>query len=276
VARRKQLIETLKEIGRRQDADIPLAETALLLAALQRPHVDLAPYHQHLADLAVHAAEKTSRADSIEMQTTALRHVLAERHGYAGDRETYDDLRNANLMDVIDRRRGLPVSLGILYIHAGRAYGAEIVGIDFPSHFLLRLAARGQRVILDPFDGAKMMHAPELRQRLKALRGQEAEIAPMHYRPVGSRDILLRLQNNIKLRAIGSGDLARAIDVLQSMTLIAPERGEIAWELGVLHSRLGNVKTAIATLESYLAAGGGASGTAEIQDLLRRLKAGVH
>lgn len=276
MARCKILIETLKEIGGRPDDNIPLAETALLLAALQRPHVDLAPYHQHLADLAVHAAEQTSRADSIEMQTAALRQVLSHRHGYAGDSETYDDLRNANLMDVIDRRRGLPVSLGILYIHAARAYGAEIVGIDFPSHFLLRLAARGQRVILDPFDGAKMMGAADLRQRLKALRGQEAEIAPSHYRAVGSRDILLRLQNNIKLRAIAGGDLTQAIDILQSMTLIAPDRGEIAWEMGVLHSRLGNVKTAIATLESYLAAGAGASGTAEIEDLLRRLRSRIN
>ncbi|MFO1128482.1 MAG: transglutaminase-like domain-containing protein [Rhodospirillales bacterium] len=275
MARRRTLIETLKEIGHRQDDDIPLAETALTLAALQRPHVDLAPYHQHLADLAVHAAEKTSRADSVEMQTAALRSVLVDRHGYHGDSETYDDLRNANLLDVIDRHRGLPVSLGILYIHAARAYGADIVGIDFPSHFLLRLAARGQRVILDPFYGAKMMHAPELRARLKTLRGQEAEIAPTHYRAVGFRDILLRLQNNIKLRAIGAGDLTRAIDILQSMTLIAPDRGEIAWETGVLLSRLGNVKTAIATLESYLAAGAVASGAAQIEELLRRLKAGV-
>lgn len=276
MARRKELAERLKDVGSRPDEDIPLAETALLLAALQRPHADLAPYHQHLAELAVHAAEKTSRADSVDMQTAALRGVLAERHGYAGDTETYDDLRNANLMDVIDRRRGLPVSLGILYIHAARAYGGDMVGIDFPSHFLLRLAARGQRIILDPFDGAKMMHAPELRQRLKALRGQEAEITPHHYRAVGSRDILLRLQNNIKLRAIAGGDLPRAIDILQSMMLIAPGRGEIAWETGVLHSRLGNVKTAIATLESYLATGALASGTAEIEDLLRRLKARVH
>lgn len=276
MARRKHLIETLKEIGSRQDTHIPLAETALLLAALQRPHADLAPYHQHLADLAVQAADRTSQADSIEMQTTALRHVLAERHGYAGDRETYDDPRNANLINVIDRRRGLPVSLGILYIHVARAYGAEIVGIDFPSHFLLRLTARGQQVILDPFEEAKMMDAADLRLRLKALRGEEAEIAPAHYQAVGSRDILLRLQNNIKLRAISAGDLTQAIEILQSMTLIAPDRGEIAWEMGVLHSRLGNVKTAIATLESFLAAGGGASGMAEVEDLLRRLRSGGH
>ena len=62
-------------------------------------------------------------------------------------------------MHVLERRRGLPVALGILWLHAGRAYGADISGLAFPSHFLVRLAARGQRSILDVFGGGRVLAA---------------------------------------------------------------------------------------------------------------------
>ena len=135
------------------DRAIDIAEAALLLASLDRPGVPLGPYRGHLAELADQARTSTARSHSVDMQVATLTRLLVEHHGYRGDEQTYDDLRNANLMDVIDRKVGLPVALGILWLHAGRAYGGDIDGLAFPSHFLIRLAARGQRVIIDVFHG---------------------------------------------------------------------------------------------------------------------------
>jgi regulator of sirC expression with transglutaminase-like and TPR domain len=274
--RRESVVGALRAVGTRADRDIPLAETALLLAALDRPDADLARYHQHLAELATRAAERATRADSVGMQIAALNAVLIEHFGYAGDAETYDDLRNASLIDVIDRRRGLPVALGILYIHAARSYGGEIVGLSFPSHFLLRISGRGQRAIIDPFNRGHTLSAADLRGKLKELQGANAELQPHHHAPVGNRDVLIRLQNNIKVRAVAAGELARAVAVLDALTLIAPEHPELWWELAVLHSRLGNLRTAITTLEGYLAAAEPAAGTAKLEDLLRRLRSRVN
>ena len=106
---------------------------------------------------------------------------MVGRHGFRGDTETYDDPRNANLMHVIDRRRGLPVALGILWMHAGQAYGGDVVGLAFPSHFLIRLASRGQRVILDPFGGGPVLGAEDLRRMIKDLSGAGREIEPADY-----------------------------------------------------------------------------------------------
>ncbi len=271
MGRRTQLLETLRDVGHRDDSCIPLAETALHLAALDRPEVDLAPYHQHLAEMAMRAAERVTRTDSVDMQVEALRHVLVDYYGYQGDSETYDDPRNASLIDVIDRRRGLPVALGILYVHTARAYDGEICGLSFPSHFLVRLTARGQHVIVDPFGGGRTMVAADLRQQLKQLQGPTAEIKPQDYAAVSNRDILIRLQNNIKSRAISAGDLTRGLEILERMNAIAPNRSELWWETAMLHSRLGNIHTAIATLEACLAAGTIVSGAHEIEELLQRL-----
>jgi regulator of sirC expression with transglutaminase-like and TPR domain len=276
LASRAELLAELRAIGERDEHSIDIAETALLLAAADGDDVDLAPYRRHLAEIAAGARAATEARASVELQAQALQQLLAGRHGYTGDAETYDDVRNANLVHVINRRRGLPVALGILFLHAGHAYGADIVGLNFPSHFLVRLAARGQRAILDPFAGGRMMAAADLRQRLKELQGDSAEMDRSHYAEMGVRDVLLRLQNNIKLRAVAAGEIARALDVLETMTAIAPGRGELWWETAVMQSRLGNLKTAIATLEHYLSGSGQASGRDEIEDLLRRLRSRVN
>ena len=274
--KRTSVLEALREIGARDDKAIDIADTALLLAAVERPDERLEPYREALAEIARDAQESTARSHSVDMQLAALTNLLVGRRGFRGDTETYDDPRNANLMHVIDRRRGLPVALGILWMHAARAYGGDIVGLAFPSHFLIRLFARGQRLILDAFGGGRSLGAEDLRRMLKQMNGADKEIEPAHYAPVGNRDVLIRLQNNIKLRALAANDPARALDVLQTMTLLAPDSGELWWETALLQSRLGNMRTAIATLESYLAGGSAHANRHEIEDLLRRLKSKVN
>lgn len=274
--KRTSVLEALREIGAYDDEAIDVADTALLLAAVDRPDEALEPYREALAEIGRDAQESTARSHSVDMQAAALTNLLVGRRGFRGDTETYDDPRNANLMHVIDRRRGLPVALGILWMHAARAYGGDIVGLAFPSHFLIRLSARGQRLIVDAFGGGRSLGAEDLRRILKQMNGADKEIEPAHYAPVGNRDVLIRLQNNIKLRALAANDPARALDVLQTMTLLAPDRGELWWETALLHSRLGNMRTAIATLESYLAAGSDDAKRNDVEDLLRRLRSKVN
>lgn len=273
---RSTLLSDLRRVGGLEDEAIDLADTALLLAATDQPDVDLSLYRRHLWTIAEESAGRFSATDSVAVQAAALRGLLADDLGYHGDVDSYDDPDNANLIRVIERRRGLPVALGILYLHAGRAAGADIVGLNFPSHFLLRLAARGQRAILDPFFGGRELAAEDLRRRLKESRGNDAEIEPADYAPISHRDVLLRLQNNIKLRAMAAGDVGRALDVLETMRMIAPRRSDVWWETAVLHSRQGNLTTAITTLQRFLADFRGAPGEDEIEDLLRRLRARVH
>lgn len=273
---RPGLLKQLRDIGRLEDGAIDIGETALLLAALDRPDVTLEPYRDALATIADEARGCTGRTHSVDMQLGALSELLVGRWDLRGDEETYDDPRNANLMHVLDRRRGLPVALGILWIHAGNAYGGNIVGLAFPSHFLVRIAARGQRAILDVFHGGAVLQPEDLRRMIKALRGPDRELDPSDYAAVDTRDVLIRLQNNLKQRALAVNDLPRAIEVLQSMTAIAPDRSELWWETAHLHGQLGNLKTAIATLEGFLAEDGSDGDRGQLEELLRHLRSRVN
>ena len=249
---REEAEAILRQIAAAADAEIDLAEGALALAALDRPQVPLARYRDHLKELAEEvAAEAKTGTRSGASGAAALARVLFERHGYEGDRLTYDDLQNANLMRVIDRRKGLPVALGILMIHAARAQGWTMVGLNFPGHFLVRLESPSDRLILDPFSGGAVLTTAALRDRLKEAAGASAELKGDYCEAVGNRAVLLRLENNVKTRLIREHKLEAAQRVVMRMIAFAPEEAGLWREAGLIEAHLGNLKRAIGLIETY-------------------------
>lgn len=267
----------LRSIAAQADEKINLGEAALALAALDRPRVGLERYRHHLALLARETTEEVARrggaASGLDDRIAALNAVLFDRYGYRGDTLTYDDLQNANLMRVIDRRKGLPVTLGILYLHTARAQGWHMVGLSFPGHFLVRLDHDGRRAILDPFDQGKIREVADLRELLKAMAGADAELTAAHYEPVANRAILLRLQNNIKLRLIQNGHIDRAVEVVETMLMFAPDQAALWREVGMLHVRLDNLRAAIAALEQFMQRAAGDAPRHHVAALVQDLRA---
>jgi regulator of sirC expression with transglutaminase-like and TPR domain len=244
---RDALSEQLADIGGRSDADIDLAEAALALAALDQPDRPLDPYRAHLAELGSRLALKAPHTLAAAQRAAALAETMAG-FGYEGDSETYEDLANANLMQVVDRRRGLPVSLGILYIHLARSQGWPAEGVNFPGHFLVRIGGAGGSVVIDPFAGGRVLDGAGLRAVLKRV-GQNRELRPDDLAGLRNRDILLRLQNNIKQRALTAGEKERAASVLGTMLLIAPSEAGLWLELSGLMGELGSLQDAVRLAE---------------------------
>lgn len=253
------------------ESDIDLAEAGLLLAALSHPGIDLQPYRDHLATL---AAEVGKFAGGEPNQ--ALSHVLATTYGYAGDSAHYDDLQNADMVRVIDRRKGLPVAIGILYLQVARAQGWAACGLSFPNHFLIRVENGHRRAIIDPFHGGQVLTADKLRALRKTVAGDDAELAPDHFDTVADVEILLRLQNNIKSRLLQKRDGEGALSVLDSMLLVTPNRAELWYETGMINAALEKHGAAIRALERCLTTDGAvhmATGARErARETLQRLK----
>ena len=235
----------LQTAGEARDEDMDLAGAALALALLDCRDQSAAPYHEHLAAIASAVGGACAAAEDIGARAAALAMVISGQFGYAGDQENYHDMQNANLIRVIDRRRGLPVALGILYILAARAQGWDCAGLNFPGHFLIRLELGPARRILDPFNGGGVVEIAQLRRLLKDVAGDGAELRPEHYQPISDRDVLLRLLNNIKGRALQADDLPRAAGILLRMRLVSPGTAYLCYEHGAVHARLGNVPEAV-------------------------------
>ena len=245
----------LDAAGQLPDAEIDLAAVALQFARIDAPGSDWRAAAQHLSALAreaVAAAQAMDAAESPEARRAALAGVIGDRLGYRGDQATYDDLANANLIRVTERRQGLPVALGILWLHAAEAAGWLAHGVDFPGQFLVALeGARGQCVV-DVFGAGAALDAPALRALLKRFEGPAAELRPGLLRVMTKREVLLRLQNNIKLRRLRAGKLAEALACTEDMLRIEPGHGALWREAGLMNHRLERYGAALGCLERAL------------------------
>ena len=252
--------EFLRRLGEAGEGPHDLAGAGLMLAALDRPEKPLAPFRAHLAEITEAVSAESQFARDAESAAQALSSIIASHYGYEGEREHYDDPRNADMMCVIERRRGLPVALGILYIHAARAGGMSACGLFSPGHFLLKVTVKGSEALIDPFNGGALVE----REQLAAPAFGALHLGPGAgsdqseggsidaLSPVSDADVLLRLQNNIKTRALKNRETQRAIEILKRMILIAPGRSILWLELAYLQESLGALSAARNAYEKCL------------------------
>lgn len=266
-------IEELKSYGRLPDEDIDLASVALTLAACDHPGISYNRYHTHLDKLAESVAALCKEEnDTLAARLAALKTVLVKENDYTGDSDTYDDLQNADLMRVIDRRRGMPISLSILYIHVARSLGWEAHGLNIPGHFVVRLDQDGDRLIFDPFNDCTVLEAADLRRLVKKSLGPQAELSAEYYVPASNRAILMRLQNNIKTRLIEMEDYEAALRIVEAMRLLDPNEYRLLLDAGVLYARTDQIGEAIEILETYIAKAPNEEDRHEAALLLRQLQ----
>ena len=267
----------LDAAGNLPDPELDLVTVALQFARIDAPEADWQAAQERLSALAreaVQAAMADPEADGgdPEARRALLARVIHGAGGYGGDAESYDDLANANLIRVTERRRGLPVALGILWLHAAEAAGWGAHGIDFPGHFLLGIEGGRGQVVTDPFSGGQSLGPRELRNLLKAVEGDRAELRPGLLAPMGKRAVLLRLQNNIKLRRLRAGDVAGALSCTEDMLRLAPDAAMLWREAGLMNQRLDRIGAAIASLERFLELAGAGESAERIRQLIEELR----
>ncbi len=250
MANPSDILEALRDQGSRDDNGIDLTETALLLAALDFPDLDLSTYRDHMAAIADDLAEVAPGAEDANEQASRLSTVMTDTYGYDGDQLTFDNPHNANLISVIDRRRGLPVSLGVLYLHAGRSVGWPVSGLNYPGHFLVCVGQGDDMVVLDPFHGGRVLTEHELQGYLQRVKSSAVHLTPQDLGMMTNRAVAIRLLNNIKERALKAQEEERALEIAERLVLIAPRHSAILYDFGMLSARAGHLALALDTLNN--------------------------
>lgn len=234
-------------MGQLPDEEIALADTALLFARLDAPEADWRRASKHLSLLAREAAELRSWAGrDAQHQAEALAAMLCCRHDYSGDYETYDDLRNVNLIRVTERRRGMPIGLGIIWLHCAEVAGWDCYGINFPRHFVLGLDGDDGQAVLDVFSGGRILEEEDLASMLARVSDNRRQSwAPRLRARMGKREVLIRLQSNIAFRREEAGDFDGALICREDMLRIAPADISLWQQTASLHQRMGQIGAAI-------------------------------
>ena len=168
--------------------------------------------------------------DAPRLQAERLAHTIAHRCGMRGDRDDYDSPANADFLAMFERRRGLPVTLSILYVALARRLGgaADIVGL--PGHVVVRIGDGGDTVVIDPFSDGGIINRPASELRDPVREGVQ----------LSNRAALVRLLTNQAARAHNAGDLDRALVLARALTMIAPDFSSVWWARAQLEQRLGD------------------------------------
>ena len=205
---REEAENTLLEAGAAPDGSFPLLEAAIACAIHEEPSRD----PQAARDLGAAGVGFLKQRLKRESAEEALAESMAGDLRLAGDLFTYEDPDNADIITVWERRKGLPVALGVFYIAAGRRCGMKVAGVDFPGHFLLRVESSEGPVALDPFSHGRLVLPSELTSRaLQAgLTPGVADRLEELMTAVPDRAVAIRLENNIFARASAARDFARA------------------------------------------------------------------
>lgn len=242
--------EDLNRLGLIDEEEIALDEAALTLALLDHPGTDLAPCRDLLDAMATRLESVGGDAETAAARADALAAVLGGMFGFAGDAETYDDPANADLIRVLERRRGLPVSLSILWVAMARRLGWSADVLDVPGHVLVVVGAEATPVIVDPFAGGVRVGADRLAALLDAYAG--AGRAATHVAAMPNRAVLVRLLQNQASRAEQAGQGRRALALYVRMTAMAPFHPHAWWERARLQLVDHDVAAARASLGAML------------------------
>lgn len=247
--------ERLGALLQRPEDEIDLAEAALLVATDEYPALDVSAYLRRLDELADGVRRRLRPDADFETTVVALNEFLFDEQGFTGNTEDYYDPRNSFLNEVLDRRRGIPVTLAILYIEIGRRLGLTLEGVTFPGHFLVKTATADGEIVLDPFSGGMPVSEEDLRERLQAR-------FPEHDAPNGAlarllaaadkKQILLRMLRNLKAIYLHRDQHDKALGVLNRMLFIEPELAEELRERGEVYMRLECFRAALADFRCYL------------------------
>lgn len=244
--------DALRRLGLLDDDAIDLDTSALALAQPDHPEAELGPYIDFLTELTRHLVVASRSADNAHEQADALASVLAGRYEFAGDQRTYDHPDNADLMRVIDRRRGLPVSLSILYVAAARRLGWEAHVLNTPGHVLARIGPETDPVLIDPFNEGAVVTGDALVELVQRVLGPDGALTTEHLTPMSNRAVLVRLLLNQATRAEARGELPRALTLYSRMTTIAPDHPQPWWDLARLQVSAGQFTDARASLSAML------------------------
>jgi regulator of sirC expression with transglutaminase-like and TPR domain len=229
------LIRFTEVVGRE---DFPLDYAALLIGAWDYPQRDVDIYREQLDSIASFAAPEVTRASGGIGRARAISDCLFERLGFCGNTDDYYDPRNSFLADVLDRRTGIPISLSVLYLEVARRVGVLAQGVNFPGHFLVRVAIEDAWLFLDPFAGGRALTPADLEALLKKTTTPDAVLEPAVIAAASKRQILARMLVNLAGIYGRQGDLVRSLDVLERLAVLEPNNPRITRDLSQLRERV--------------------------------------
>ncbi len=239
------------------DASFPLTEAAVSIAHDEHPRLDVQAVLSEIDAMAQRLRERIP-ADAVPVQKLRfLNRYFFQELGFAGNVNDYYASANSYLHELLRTRRGIPISLAVLYIELAQQIGLTARGVAFPGHFLIKVRMPQGEVILDPFSGQSLSR-DELEERLvpykrrQGLLGEFDMPLGLFLQSASPREVVARMLRNLKEIHRAAEDWGRLLAVQQRLVILLPRDWDERRDRGLTHAELGAWDAAADDLDAYL------------------------
>jgi regulator of sirC expression with transglutaminase-like and TPR domain len=259
------------------DASLSLLEAAAAIAQDEYPRLDTQSVLARIDALADRLKRRIP-ADAVPVQRLRwLNRYFFHELGFAGNVNDYYDARNSYLNAVLETRRGIPITLSLLYVELATQIGLTARGVSFPGHFLVKLKMPRGEVVIDPFTGQSLSREEldELLVPYRKRQGLEGDFEVplgLFLQPAPARDVLARMLRNLKEIHRNAEDWPRLLAVLERLVVLLPGDWEERRDRGLAHAAIGRIDRAADDLAAYLEHMPQAEDRSAIAERLRALR----
>lgn len=234
-----------------------LLQAAALVGRIEHPDLQLVAIEEAVESIVQQVREKIPVNGEWTAQLTAMVEVLFFDQGFCGDRLTYDDPQNSFLHRVLQRKRGLPITLSVLTIEVARRVGLSAFGIGFPGHFLVGLQRDAgdnltDILVIDPFARGRPLAKPDLNDLLHQQFGPQRHLAPEDLMASSDAQILVRMLTNLRGSYARRRDAEHLARTLSRLLLFRPEDPELFVERAAARREILDAEGAKADAEEAL------------------------
>lgn len=254
------------EIVAQPEETLDLGEAALVIALEEDPSLSVAGYLDLLERWASCARSRAGRSADSERMIAEVNRLLFEDEGFHPSDSDWYDPRTALLNEVLDRHEGFPLALSLVYIEVSRRAGLRAAGVSLPGRFLVKVAGPTGEMLIDPWDGGRVLTLAECQAILDQVYGGAVMLREHHLRSCEKRQMLARLLAHLKSSYRSRGDLQAAASAADRLLVLDENDPYELRDRAVMAMELHRYDDAIRCLERYLTAMPSAEDRGRVRD----------
>lgn len=242
--------EYFESLGSVPDDKIHLAEAALHIARDEYPQLDVDFYLRLLDQWGQQLQKKSIKSSSDRVEL--LNRFLFDRMNFEGDLDHYYDPKNSFLNDVMDRKKGIPITLSIIYLDLAWKMGLHAEGVGFPGHFLVRITTGANAIYVDAFHKGAIMNREGCADLLERVSAGTIEFQETFLSPLDKKRTLSRMLRNLKGIYLEQGNDSKLISVMDKIVSLNEDDPRELRDRGVIHYKRQAFLLALKDFEKYL------------------------
>ena len=260
-----------------EDDHLPLTEAAVAVAQHAYPDLDLQGVLDKIDQWGNKLKQQITPDTPPIQRLQLLKHFFYQELGFGPNPNDFYAPENSYLHQIIENRRGIPISLAILMMELGQQIGLNIRGVSFPNHFMMRISLQQGEIIMDPLTGDSLSKN-QLQEMLdpyldaKGYRGELSLPLNIFLRASSSREILSRFMRNLKMIYSEDERWERLLGIQERLVILLPDSSEEIRDRGLIFAQLEYVRPAIADLHHYLREMPGAEDAGDIREHIATLE----